>query len=226
MHARLMSSFARAFVLVMLTFAMPVHAQIVAGRDYVALKAPQPTQDPTKVEVLEFFWYGCPHCNALQPSLAAWLKRKPADVAFRRQPAAFDESWLQLARTYYTMESLGVADRLHHAVFEAIHGKHALDPRGLLRDTKPLFDWMAAQGVDRQKFADTYNSFSVSSRTQGTIALTDRYDITGTPGLVVDGKYLTAPSMILKADKSVDFDRFYRVLDQVIAMARKDHGKK
>jgi thiol:disulfide interchange protein DsbA len=202
------------------------HAQLVSGRDFVPLKAPQPSQDAAKIEIVEFFWYGCPHCNALQPALGAWLKRKPADVVFRRQPAAFDDSWLQLARTYYAMESLGVADRLHHPLFAAIHNQRTLDPRVLLRDTRPIFDWVAAQGVDRQKFTDAYNSFAVSSRAQGTIALTDRHDVTGTPALVVDGRYLTAPSMVLKADKSVDYDRYFRIVDQLVVMARKDHGKK
>lgn len=201
--------------------------QIVAGKDYQALKTPQPPADGKNVEVLEFFWYGCPHCANLQPSLHEWLKRKPADVAFRRQPAAFQNEWVQLARTYYTIEAIDAVDKLHGALFDAIHKTKVLSPNALFKDQKPLFDWVATKGVDRQKFVDTYNSFGVSSRAQRTIDTTSAYDISGTPTLVVDGRYLTAPSMTPpKADNSVDYELFFRNVDQLIALARKSRGGK
>jgi protein dithiol oxidoreductase (disulfide-forming) len=214
-------------LLACLALAGPSEAQQqpVAGRDYQLVKPPQPTEAGNKVEVLEFFWYGCPHCGHLQPSLNAWLKRKPADVEFKHQPAAFQESWLQLARTYYTVETLGLVDKLHGEIFSAIHDKRALDPAALARDPKALFDWVASKGVDRKKFMDTYNSFSVQSRTQRTIDLTMRYDIPGTPALVIDGRYLTAPSMTLKGN-SIDYGRFFQVVDQLIAQARQARGGK
>ena len=211
-----------------LAFAAPLAAQQppVAGREYQLIKPAQPTSSGNKIEVLEFFWYGCPHCAHLQPSLNAWLKRKPADVDFKHQPAAFQDSWLQLARTYYTIESLGLTDKLHGEVFSAIHDKRQLDPATLARDPKSLFDWVATKGVDRQKFTDAYNSFGVQSRTKGTIDLTLRYDLSGTPALVIDGRFLTAPSMTLKNDRAVDYDRFFQVVDQLIAQARKTRGGK
>jgi thiol:disulfide interchange protein DsbA len=140
----------------LLTFMLSTgaSAQLVEGRDYLVINPPQNPGAGKTVEVIEFFWYACPHCNSLQPSLRAWLKRKPADVEFRRIPAAFRESWLQLARTYYAIEAMGLVDKLHHDVFEAIHEKRTLDPKALLSDPAPLFDWVAAKGVDRQKFAD------------------------------------------------------------------------
>jgi thiol:disulfide interchange protein DsbA len=198
----------------------------VAGRDYQLVKPPQPTSTGNRIEVLEFFWYGCPHCAHLQPSLNNWLKHKPADVELKHQPAAFQDSWLQLARTYYAIESLGLLDKLHGEVFAAIHDKRTLDPGRLARDPASLFDWVAARGVDRKKFIDAYNSFGVQSRTQRTIDFTMRYDIQGTPALVIDGKYLTAPSMTLKADRTIDYDRFWQVVDQLIAQARKARGGK
>jgi thiol:disulfide interchange protein DsbA len=201
-------------------------AQPVQGRDYQLLKPPQPTESGSKVEVLEFFWYGCPHCAHLEPLLAQWLKRKPADVEFKHVPAAFQESWLQLARTYYTFETLGLVDKLHHDLFVALHEKRQLEPGALTRDPKALFDWVAARGVERQKFVDTYNSFAVVSRTNRTIDVTQRYDIPGTPAIVVDGRYLTAPSLTLKPDRSIDYDRFFQVLDQLVATARKNRSKK
>ncbi|HEY9446674.1 MAG TPA: thiol:disulfide interchange protein DsbA/DsbL [Burkholderiales bacterium] len=200
--------------------------QPIAGKDYQVIKPAQPTESGNKIEVLEFFWYGCPHCAHLQPSLRAWLKRKPADVDFKHQPAAFQDSWLQLARTYYAIESLGLTEKLHYGLFEAIHNRRTLDPATLARDQKSLFDWVASNGVDRKKFTDAYNSFAVVSKTQRTIDLTMRYDIPGTPALVIDGRYLTGPSMMLKSDRAIDYDRFFQVVDQLIAMARKNHGGK
>lgn len=196
-------------------------SDLVAGRDYRAINPPQPTESGKKVEVLEFFWYACPHCNALQPSLRIWLKQKPADVEFKRVPAVLSESWVPLTRAYYALDATGSLDKLHYEVFSAIHEKNLR-----LQDPKVLFDWVAKNGGDRQKFADAYASFGVQSRGQRAMEMTRNYDVSGTPSLTVDGKYLVAPSMILKPDRSVDYERYFQVLDQVIAMARKERAGK
>ena len=196
-------------------------AQAVAGKDYRLINPPQPTDSGPKIELLEFFWYGCPHCNNLQPPLGAWLKRKPADVEFRLVPAVFQDSWVPLTKAYLTIEAMGLVDKLHHDVFSAIH-----DQKIRLQDTKVLFDWVAKQGVDRQKFIDTYNSFAVQSRAQRSVDMTRNYDIPGTPALVVDGRYLTAPSMTLNPDNSINYERFFRVVDELLALARKNRGGK
>jgi len=198
----------------------------VAGKEYRVLPLPQPSNSGKNIEVIEFFWYGCPHCNNMQPALEAWLKTKPADVLFKRQPAAFDPDWLQLARAYYTIEAMGLVDKLHQPLFAAIHEKRELNPRALVKDPAPLFDWVAKQGVDRQKFVDTYNSFGVNARTQRTITITTSYDVPGTPALIVDGRYLTAPSLVLNPDNTLNYPRFFQVLDQLIAKARKDRAGK
>jgi len=196
-------------------------AQAVAGKDYRLLNPQQPTDSGKKVEVIEFFWYGCPHCSSLQPSLRAWLKRKPADVEFKRVPAVFQDSWVPLTKAYYTIEAMGLVDKLHHDVFSAIH-----EQKIRLQDITVLFDWVAKRGVDRQKFIDTYNSFAVQSRAQRSVDMTRNYDISGTPALVVDGRYLTAPSMTLNPDNSINYERFFRVVDELIALARKNRGGK
>lgn len=205
-------------------------AQIERGSNYELLAQPQPTESKNKVEVIEFFWYACPHCNALQLSLQAWLKRKPADVELRRIPAVLDNSWSQLARTYYTIEAMGLIDKLHHELFAAIHQQRALDPRMLARDPKALFDWVASKGVDRQKFVDTYNSFAVTNRTQRAADLTRNYDVPHTPVLVVDGRYLISPSMKGNAGPNggTDYEKFFANLDQLVALARSQQcaGKK
>ncbi|MGZ5090587.1 MAG: thiol:disulfide interchange protein DsbA/DsbL [Burkholderiales bacterium] len=192
----------------------------VAGKDFQPISPPQPTESGNKVEVIEFFSYACPHCHSLQPSLAAWLKRKPADVEFRRIPAVFQENWIPFARIFYTLEAMGLVDKLHHDVFAAIH-----EQRVRLQEPKVLFDWVASKGVDKQKFIDTYNSFSVQSRTQRATDVTRRYNVPFTPAIVVDGRYLTGPSMTATGN-AVDYDRFFKVLDQIIASARKNHAAK
>jgi protein dithiol oxidoreductase (disulfide-forming) len=199
-----------------------VAAQPVQGKDYLLVKPAQPVDRNRKVEVLEFFWYACPACNHLQAPLHAWLKQRQTDIDFKRQPAAFHESWLQLARTYYALEAMGLVEKLHGEVFAAIHEKKTLDPKTLFRDPKPLFDWVAARGVDRQKFIDVYQSFSVNNRTQRTMEVTGNYDVDGTPTIIIAGKYLTKPSLMLTPDKRIDYDRYFLVVDQLVAMARKN----
>jgi thiol:disulfide interchange protein DsbA len=211
-----------AFAVLSLALAGTAGAELVKGQHYELLEKPQPTESGKRIEVIEFFWYACPHCNALQPSLRAWLKRKPADVEFRRIPAVLQDTWLQLARTYYAFDAMGLIDKLHHELFAAIHEQRALDPRLLARDPNPLFDWVAAKGVDRQKFVDTYNSFAVNNRTQRATDLTRSYDVPYTPVLVVDGRYLISPSMKGNGNPEggVNYDKFFQSLDQLIAQAR------
>lgn len=195
-------------------------AQPAAGKEYLLVKPPQPTDSGNKIEVIEFFWYGCPHCYNLQPSLEAWLKKKPADVEFKRVPAVFQESWVPLTRAYYAIEAMGLVDKLHPEVFSALHKQQAR-----LQDANAIFDWVASKGVDRKKFADTYNSFGVNSRTQRSMELTRKFDIPGTPALAVDGRFVTAPSMTLK-ERNIDYGRFFEVVDTLIAEARKSKGGK
>ena len=192
----------------------------VAGKDYQLLKPAQPTSSPGKVEVIEFFSYACPHCQSLQPSLAAWLKRKPADVEFKRIPAVFSDSWLPFARLYYTLEAMNLVDKLHHDVFTAVHSQKIR-----LQEPNVLFDWVASKGVDRQKFTDTYNSFTVQSQTKRSVDTTARYSIPFTPALVIDGRYLTGPSMTATGN-SINYDHFFSVVDQMIAGVRKKPGGK
>ena len=165
--------------------AIPASAQLVAGKDYQVLKPAQPTTTGKNVEVIEFFWYGCPHCAHLQPSLHEWLKRKPADVTVRRQPAAFQDNWVQLARTYYTIEALDAVDKLHIGVFDAIHKTKTLNPTTLMKDQKPLFDWVATKGVNRQKFEEAYKSARAEHDRQ-TVLLSNLLDSESKPNLELE----------------------------------------
>jgi protein dithiol oxidoreductase (disulfide-forming) len=211
---------AAAWVLA-LTLSAAASAQLTPGKDYRLITPPQPTEAGKRVEVLEFFYYGCPHCSTLQAPLRAWLKRKPADVEFRRVPAVFQDSWMPLTRAYYAFDAMGVVDTVHYQVFTAIHEQK------LRLDNQPvLFDWVAKQGIDRQKFIDTFNSFGVKNRSTRAAELTRNYDIPGTPAITVDGKYLTSPSMAVTRSNTIDYERYFKALDQVIAMARKERGGK
>ena len=201
----------------------------VIGRDYTAISPAQPTDIGKKIEVIEFFWYGCPHCYHLEPSLKAWLKRKPADVEFRPVPGTFGApGWEPLTRTYYALDAMGLAAKQHDALFAAIHEeKDATKQRAMVNDTRVIADWLAAKGVDKQKFMDAYNSFAVNSRTKRSEDMTRTYDVPGTPAMAIDGKYLISPSNFSNPDNSVNYERFFRAVDQLIAQARKDRaGKK
>ncbi len=198
---------------------LPARAQ-VPGKDYKVIEPPQPTEAPGKIEVLEFFWYGCPHCFALQPSLKAWLKKKPADVTFTRIPAVFSQSWVAHARLYYTLDALGEADRLHDQVFNAIHLSKLR-----LADRDSMADWAAARGIDRQKFLDTFNSVAVENRTRRAIDTTKAFNLDGTPSIAIQGRYVTSPAQVF-GDAPSDMNKFWQIVDQLVAMARKGGAAK
>ncbi|HSF48361.1 MAG TPA: thiol:disulfide interchange protein DsbA/DsbL [Burkholderiales bacterium] len=203
------------FILPLLMIASTAGAALVAGKDYQVIDPPVPTETEKKIEVLEFFYYGCPHCYELEPFLESWMKRQPKDVVLRPVPAVFRESWVPLTKTFYTLEALGELDRLHGKVFSTLHEE------GLgLSDSETMFNWAAKHGVDRKKFADTYNSFAVQSKVQRAMQQTKNYRITGTPSIVVDGKYLTSSTM------AGGHERLGAVLDELVAMARKENSAK
>ena len=187
----------------------------VEKKDYVRVTPPQPTDSGNKVEVIEFFSYACPHCATLEGPLNAWLKKRSADVEIKRVPVVFQPAWAPFAQLYYTLEAMNLVDKLHGEVFKAVH-----DQRLKLQDPKVMADWVASKGVDRKKFEDAYNSFSVQSRTKLSNDMSRRYAIEFTPAMVVNGRFLTAPSMT-STGNNVDYNRFFQVVDQLIATTRK-----
>ena len=152
---------------------------------YTELKPAVPTEAPAgKIDVIEFFWYGCIHCYNLEPALETWLKKLPADTQFRRVPAVFTERWAHDAAIFYTFEALGVLDKLHRPFFDAIH-------RDRLRSDNPqaLAEWLQKNGVNPQKFTEVMKSFGVQSKTKRAIQLTNAYKIDGTPAMAVNGRF-------------------------------------
>ena len=189
-------------------------AEPVEGKDYVRLKNVQPVETGKKIEVIEFFSYGCPHCNDLEPILDAWLAKLPPDVQFRRVPVMFQQRWEALAKIYYTLDAMGDEQRLSPEVFKAIHGA------GLpLYQDKAFFDWAAAHGLDRAKVAEVYNSFAVNSKFNRAKAQAQAYNVQSVPTMVVDGKYVTS------SDRVGTHAALPPVLDALIAKARAEHGK-
>jgi thiol:disulfide interchange protein DsbA len=191
----------------------------VKDKEYSLIEPPLPPLDGVngaKVEVIEFFYYGCPHCYNLQPALKAWLKNPPKDIDFKRMPTVFRESWVPLTRTYYALESIGVLEKLHDDVFNTVQKNNVN-----LGDRNLLLDWAGRRGVDTKKLAEAYDSFAVQTKTQRSLQMTRAYGITGTPSIVVGGRYLTGPSMTLNSDNSIDYKRFTEVLNGLIEMARK-----
>ncbi len=197
-----------------LAFAPAALARPTPDVEYKLINPAQPAAGKG-VEVLEFFNYACSHCYDFEPLLKSWLKTKPKDVEFRYVPAVFNERMLPLAKTFYALEELGLLDRMHRRVYEAIHEKHVnLDDRGV------MIKWIAEQGVDAKKFEATYDSFSVDSKAQRAGQLTRSYRITATPYVAVAGKYLTAPSLTLRAEGNIDPNRFFQVLNDLVSMGR------
>lgn len=151
---------------------------------YEAVSPAQPVQNPSKIEVIEFFWYGCPHCYSLEPSMVEWLKNKPANVEFIRQPAVFSDLWGKHAKAFFTAEALGVGEKVHADFFDAIQNK-----KQKLVSEEELAKFFAAHGVKDEDFKAAYNSFMVDAKMRQAETMAARYGITGVPALIVNGKY-------------------------------------
>jgi protein dithiol oxidoreductase (disulfide-forming) len=175
-----------------LAFAAAAPAQeLQEGKQYVRVKNPPPADTGKKIEVIEFFSYGCPHCADLEPEMQKWMATLPADVQFKRVPVMFQERWVALAKIYYTLEALGEEHRLTPEVFAAIH-------RGgtNLASDKTFFDWAAGKGLDRKKVEDMYNSFAIAGKINKAKAEAQQYNVQSVPMVVVDGRFITATEKV------------------------------
>ncbi|HTM62200.1 MAG TPA: thiol:disulfide interchange protein DsbA/DsbL [Burkholderiales bacterium] len=171
--------------LLALFLAAPLIAFAQGAPKFTELKPPQPVSiDGNKIEVIEFFWYGCPHCYNLEPVLETWLKKLPPDVQFKRVPAVFNPRWEHDAEIFYTFDAMGVLDKVHKPFFDAIH------QNGLRTDNpEAMAQWLQRNGIDPKKFNETMKSFTVKSRTGRAKQMSIGYNIDGTPAMAVQGKY-------------------------------------
>jgi thiol:disulfide interchange protein DsbA len=182
-----------------------------AGTDFLVLDKPAPVEAPAgKVEVVEFFWYSCPHCNTFEPALDEWIKKAPKDVVVRRVPIAFRADFEPQQRLYYVLEAMNKVDELHKKVFYAIHVE-----KQTLKTPELIADWAEKQGLNKAKFLETYNSFSVATKARKATQLQDAYKIDGVPALGVAGRYFTSGSM------AQTMGRALLVTDYLIAQVRK-----
>ena len=166
---------------------------------YETLSPAQPTQNQDKVEVIEFFWYGCPHCYSLEPAMEKWLKTKPDNVEFIRQPAVFSELWGKHAKAYFVAEALGVVDKVHADFFDAIQNK-----KQKLTSEDQLAKFFVAHGVDETEFRNTFNSFLIDAKLRQAKAMAPRYGITGVPAIIINGKYKTTGPLAKSQDNMIE----------------------
>lgn len=181
------------------------------GIDYNTLAVKIPTETGDKIEVLELFWYGCPHCAHLEPKLVQWLKTMPDTAEFRRMPAIFGPRWAPHGRAYYAAELMGELDRFHQPLFDAMHVKK----RRILTDEQ-LFDFAAEQGIDRDEFKKAYNSFAVEMKVRKALDVGQRARLDGVPAMLIDGTYTTSPSQAGGTTK------MFRVIDALLAELAKE----
>ncbi|WP_394261785.1 thiol:disulfide interchange protein DsbA/DsbL [Moraxella boevrei] len=185
-------------------------ADFVSGKDYQVLANPEKIEG-NKIIVREFFWYGCPHCYNLEPHMQKWAKTKPADVAFMQTPAAMNPVWEQNARGFYTAQLMGIQHKTHQAMFDALQ-----KDRQKLYDQASIGKWYASQGADLNKFNSLYNSFAVNTKIARSQEAAKRYQLSGVPAVVVDGKYVV----------SGEDDKVTQVVDFLVKKARSERGGK
>ena len=202
---------ASALTLPMANSALAQASQFKEGKDYKRLDKPVAPEAPAgKVDVIEFFWYSCPHCNAFEPTLDAWVKTAPKDLAIRRVPVAFNASFVPQQKLYYALEGLGKLDDIHVKAFRAIH----VEKQKLAKDDE-IFAWIGKQGLDVAKFKEIYNSFSVSNQVRRASQLQDAYGVEGVPSMGVAGKYYTDGTM------AGSMQTVLKVVESLATMARK-----
>lgn len=192
------------------TLAQADAAKPEAGTDYILVDPRAPVEAPAgKIEVVEFFWYNCPHCHAFEPLLAGWVKALPKDIAFRRAPVAFRDDFVPQQRLYFALEAMGLVEKLHAKVFTAIHVEK-LD----LSKAAAIAGWVAKQGVDAAKFNEQYNSFSVATKSTKSAQLQNAYKVEGVPALGVAGRYYVDGSLAKGMDKAL------KVVESLVAGIR------
>ena len=214
MQRRQFGKFAAGAALVSSAGVVPLtHAQAKkpqAGTEYQGLDPRAAVDAPAgKIEVVEFFWYNCPHCNAFETTLEAWVKKLPKDVVVRRVPVAFRDDFVPQQRLYYALEAMGLVEKLHAKVFAAIHGEKLHLDKG-----DAITDWVVRQGVDKSKFLEQYNSFTVATKATRATQLQNAYKIEGVPSLGVGGRFLTDGTMARSMERAL------QVVDALIVDVR------
>ena len=196
-----------------LSFTTAHAADYSAGIHYFQLAAPQAVQTGDQIEVLELFWYGCPHCFKLEPVLEKWSKTKPKNSAHVRQPAILRDTWAFHARVYFTFEALNLVEKLHGEFFDELHKR-----KNRIRTEKQLIPFLEIQGVPKDKFLEAFNSFAVDSKVRNASLMSKRYELTGVPTIVVDGKYRAT------ASSAGSHEQLMELVNSLVAKAAKERN--
>lgn len=191
--------------------ALNAWAQFQPGREFQRLDPPHPAALDGRIEVIEFFYYGCPVCYETEPILSRWLGAAPDYVAIRRVPALSSEAWEPFAKLYYALEALGEIERLHWPVYDNVHFENVQ-----LGDEKVMADWVARTGIEREKFVQTYGSQVVAEKVAQAREVLKAYGVRAVPTFVVDGKFLTSARLAGGAEQVV------QVLDHLVRLAREE----
>jgi len=181
-----------------------------AGKDYLPLERPVSTDAAAgKIELIEFFWYSCPHCSAFEPTFAQWVKNAPKDVVVRRVPVAFRDDFAPQQRLFFALEAMNLLDSLHAKVFTAIHAE-----KQPLNTEAAILDWVGKQGVDKAKFSETYKSFGVASKLKRAVQLQNDYKVEGVPSFGIAGRFYTDGSIAGSMERAI------KVAESLIAQSR------
>lgn len=195
------------------------------GKEYQTLSQPQQTDAPGKIEVTEFFFFSCPHCNVLDPILTEWVKKQGSTISFKRVHVDFGQGQQPLQRMYYTLEAMGVEESLHTKIFHAIHVEHQF-----LRTDQDLLAFVTKNGVDQTKYLETSKSFAVEAKMRRAQSMQAAYKIDGVPTLYVDGHYMTSPSVLMGVNPNMaELDSSkadMQVLDALIGKVQKERAAK
>lgn len=211
-------SIRKSLAVLMLTFSAFAFAEApVMGSEFDAVAQNISTDNPAKIEVMEIFWYGCSHCYQMEAPLHAWVKKLPSDVYFKRMPGLPNPSWAPMAKAFYAMETLGVSEKLHTKLFDAIHKTKTLNPT----DEKAAIDWVTAQsGMDKIKVEQAFKSFTMNTSLNRAAQIFKASGATGVPSLVIDGKFITSATMNGGNEQAL------KTTDYIIENVRKDKAAK
>ena len=210
MKRRLFSTAMLSVTTLMCTASAWAQQAFRSGKDYITLERPVATEAGSgKIEVLEFFWYSCPHCNQFEPAFEQWVKNAPKDVVVRRVPVAFRDDFVPQQRLYYTLEAMNLVEKMHIRVFTAIHGEKLM-----LNSDASVLAWAEKQGIDKAKFAETYKSFGVATKAKRAVQLQNDFKIEGVPSLGVAGRFYIDGTL------AGSMPRALQVADALIAQTR------
>lgn len=200
----------RNFITILsLSLLLLISTQTKAADGYTTISPAQPTQTGDKIEVLEIFWYACPHCYDFEPYISDWLKSKPDDVEFRRMPGIFRKSWIPHAKAYFTAEKLGILDTIHAPIFDAIHKE-----KKKIHDDTAFKKFFVKHGVDKKEFLKIYHSDEVDTKVKQAFVMGQRYKVTGVPAVIVNGKYMVSGST------AGSFENVLKIIDELVDKER------